>query len=311
MLSPQQQKAKDMKFIFFLNYKPYSEGPFMKYIWAIAILSSILMFLVNVVALILSYINFIEYPILLYDFIQMVNLFNLSYQVTLWFFAVVGAFAKHFNTCYYSMFFLNVSVILETILAITFIIEVNMGSFYKRRVDNGTYVVVVVMLVLIYYFLFFISSFIFYCLTKDLGEKDTENLGLLVHPVPVNLVQNISTYAQPTGAYIPPNPSAVVGNNNSNNIYNPTASQPLYSGVITQQQVHLDINEPNFYPSLNTPMNTPYSSKIVLAHPDDLVFAQNSQNAVINDAVLPSGIRVPSGVDGKAWRVVGNEIMLI
>jgi hypothetical protein len=49
---------------------------------------------------------------------------------------------------------------------------------------------------------------------------------------------------------------------------------------------------------------------ITLTHLADIAFARESQNSVVNSAVLPSGTVVPSGVDGKYWKVVGNCIIL-
>jgi fumarate reductase subunit C len=54
-----------------------------------------------------------------------------------------------------------------------------------------------------------------------------------------------------------------------------------------------------------------FEDKIVLNHPGDIAFCQTAQNAIINGIVLPSGLKVPSGKDGKNWRVIGNEITLI
>jgi hypothetical protein len=53
----------------------------------------------------------------------------------------------------------------------------------------------------------------------------------------------------------------------------------------------------------------PQSSAIVLTHPDDVVFARDAQNSIVNNVTLPSGIVIPSG-DGKNWRVVGNNVIL-
>jgi hypothetical protein len=59
----------------------------------------------------------------------------------------------------------------------------------------------------------------------------------------------------------------------------------------------------NSYPTIS-------SSSIVLTNSMDLAFAHSAQNAVVDDVVLPSGLKVPAGQDGKSWRIIGNEIVM-
>jgi hypothetical protein len=51
--------------------------------------------------------------------------------------------------------------------------------------------------------------------------------------------------------------------------------------------------------------------KIILTHQNDIIFAQNAQNSIVDGSVLPSGIVVPPSSNGMRWRVFGNEILLI
>jgi hypothetical protein len=55
----------------------------------------------------------------------------------------------------------------------------------------------------------------------------------------------------------------------------------------------------------------PNLEKIVLNYPNDITFAQSAQNAIVNNLVLPSGFKIPTGRDGKSWRIEGNEILLV
>jgi hypothetical protein len=77
----------------------------------------------------------------------------------------------------------------------------------------------------------------------------------------------------------------------------PVVIQPAY--VYTNSQSTQSIP---MFDNMNT---------IALTNQNDIVFAQGHQDAIVNDTVLPSGIRVPSGVEGKMWRIIGNEVILI
>jgi hypothetical protein len=266
-MSTPKQKAKNMKFIFAVDYKPSKQGSFMKGINGMAKFCSIFMFLINTTALIFTCIDRYDQYKFINDDIGIINIINFPYQVILWFFVALGTLTNNFKTCYYVMFFVNLSVFIETILAVIFLFAAYNHTMYSNYYQNLSYQMRIGGTIEAYYCLFIYSSWTFFWFTKDLGKKTTENDELLDHTISENL------------GYIPPNSIA--------------------------SEIHVD--ETNYHSSLDTPD----SSKIVLIHPQDLTFAQNSQNAVVNDAVLPSGMRVPSGVDGKAWRVVGNEIMLI
>jgi hypothetical protein len=54
----------------------------------------------------------------------------------------------------------------------------------------------------------------------------------------------------------------------------------------------------------------PKCERIVLTNPADIAFAQNAQNAIIDDLMLPSGIKVPCLRNSKSWRIIGNEVIL-
>jgi hypothetical protein len=51
--------------------------------------------------------------------------------------------------------------------------------------------------------------------------------------------------------------------------------------------------------------------KLILTHQDDINFASRNQNAIVSDMTLPSGIRVPSPMEGRVWRIVGSEVLLL
>jgi hypothetical protein len=50
--------------------------------------------------------------------------------------------------------------------------------------------------------------------------------------------------------------------------------------------------------------------KIVLNNPLDITFAQSAQGAMVSGIALPSGIKVPDAMEGKIWKIKGNEIVL-
>jgi hypothetical protein len=50
--------------------------------------------------------------------------------------------------------------------------------------------------------------------------------------------------------------------------------------------------------------------RIVLNDVRDIEFIASAQDAVVSGMTLPSGVEVPSPSDVRAWRVVGNEIIL-
>jgi hypothetical protein len=97
----------------------------------------------------------------------------------------------------------------------------------------------------------------------------------------------------------------------------------IINGVVAPNAIPLNVNLNTNYrnisvltvgPVANAPADInsyPSFDKITLASPVDLSFAQSAQNAVISDVVLPSGVKVPSARDGKQWRIVGNEVLLL
>ena len=106
------------------------------------------------------------------------------------------------------------------------------------------------------------------------------------------------------------NPQPIINNfnppmtntpNNNMNVQGYNSLNPNLNNQIPPQNQEYNINNynvnlPNFY---------------TLYDPNDLSFAQISQNAIVNDATLPSGFKVPSSRDGKNWRISGNTVILI
>jgi hypothetical protein len=74
--------------------------------------------------------------------------------------------------------------------------------------------------------------------------------------------------------------------------------------VIGQNLTNTDIN------LINTGCQFNSLEKIVLTDPRDLLFAQSAHEAIVNGMTLPSGVRVPYPSDSRAWKIVGNEIIL-
>jgi hypothetical protein len=86
-----------------------------------------------------------------------------------------------------------------------------------------------------------------------------------------------------------------VGNNNVKSVNIGTPGQ-------TQICVNMDKDENGEFSM---------TDRVTLTNSLDITFAQSAQNAVISEVTLPSGVKVPAARDGKNWRIVGNEILLI
>jgi hypothetical protein len=64
---------------------------------------------------------------------------------------------------------------------------------------------------------------------------------------------------------------------------------------------------------VNSNNNVDYSNeeKISLTDQRDVTYALANQSAIVTDTVLPSGLRIPASREGKVWRVIGNDILLL
>jgi hypothetical protein len=49
---------------------------------------------------------------------------------------------------------------------------------------------------------------------------------------------------------------------------------------------------------------------IILSNASDIAFARGIPNTIVSQITLPSGLVVPSGKDGKQWKVIGEKIIL-
>jgi hypothetical protein len=301
MLLSQQQKARDMKFVFSFTYHLPTFLTNSIGIWTMV--ASLIMFLINLALAIFFFVDHYH----LQHYIYLINITNVTCQTILWFFADIVAFTKRFNVCHSVMMFVNMSVILESLLVVSYLIILISFAYYKTHQDNLRLCLTTICLLMVYYVLLVISSWLFYLFTKDVGLKSEDASGPLVQPYIANNVQPVQVQpvqVQPLGTYVPPH--MILSSTNNCGQFN----QELNSAIVNPQ-VHITVVEPdaNQCPSLNA--SYVYGSKITLMHPDDLLFAKNFQNSVVNEVTLPSGIRVPNGVEGKAWRIVGNEIILI
>jgi hypothetical protein len=267
MLSP-QQKAKNLKFMFIHSYNRPSWNFFSPFFWKLAIIFSNLMFLVNVVCLILCFLynndNFF------YDYINIINISNLSCQVILWLFALTGAISKNFNMCYYSTLILNVIVYIETILAVVFLFAINWSAFYSKRSDNERFKLLTEFLNIGYILFFYFSTLLFFHFTKMLGANISDNSRPLLHSAPSN---PIKTYNQSTGTYI-------------------SASNPR-----TDVRLNASESNNNNYSSADTNLIN-NKSNAMLIH-QDLTLIHNSQNEIVNDVTLFSG-GMPNGNNGNS-----------
>jgi hypothetical protein len=50
---------------------------------------------------------------------------------------------------------------------------------------------------------------------------------------------------------------------------------------------------------------------IVLTNPVDVTFVTDKQGLIVNNTTLPSGIAVPTGGNGRNWKVSGYSIILV
>jgi hypothetical protein len=303
MLTPQQQKARDMKFVFAFTYDLPTFLTNSIGIWTMV--ASLITFLMNLALVIFFFVDHQYFK----HHIYLINLANMIYQTILWFFIIISAFTKRFGVCHPGALLINFSVVLESLLLVIYFIILSSHTFYRTNEINGMLYFATICLTLIYYIIFVISGLLFYLFTKDLGLKSEGVPVLLVQPYIANNAQSVQIQVQPiqvqpSDTYIPPH----IKLNDPN--YCGQFNQELNSAIVNQQ-VHITVAEPdaNQCPSLNA--SYVYGSKITLIHPEDLLFAENFQNSVVNEVTLPSGIRVPTGVEGKAWRIVRNEIIFI
>jgi hypothetical protein len=63
--------------------------------------------------------------------------------------------------------------------------------------------------------------------------------------------------------------------------------------------------------SLNTGLAVSQVTTIVLNNHSDIIYARDLQDMVVNQVTFPSGLVVPCGWNGKDWKVVGINIILI
>jgi hypothetical protein len=61
-------------------------------------------------------------------------------------------------------------------------------------------------------------------------------------------------------------------------------------------------------PNFDVPMD--FNPNEIPLDKDDLSFAQDNQNKVVNGIKLPSGIIIPPAENGKNWIVKGNKVVL-
>jgi hypothetical protein len=215
---------------------------------------------------------------------------------------LVGTFMKSFSVCHFGNFLLQMLLYMFAILQLIILIAVwfgwvhleNEGQTYLLdglAVFSGFILYLITVLLNLYY------CYIIYSMTKELGSG--------------NLILNQSGFGE-----ISRSNTAM-----SNKGYNP----PIYTQPTVGEQgsSFLPINEGNDSFRKDSDMDLGSSrrrsnarvshsdEKIVLCDPSDLSFAQFSQNTIVDDSTLPSGLKVPSGREGRVWRIIGSEILLI
>ena len=260
----------------------------------------------------------------------------------------IGTFGNNFKICYFGNIFLQILQILQIIAGIIF--GIILGSILDTSNvicdDYGRcYTVYLGPAILVVYVIYILIStaltlyfnYIIFSYTKQIGLG---NIALIEGQFVTNINQvNI----QPNNGYIPPqnsndalrpnqvyyqpgmnntnppmmnntnppmmnntNPSMMTNTNPPmintpyNNMNNQTSFQPIQNYQVPSQEYNINSFTTNNLPNYFT-----------LNDPNDLAFAQISQNALVSDSILPSGFKVPSSRDGKNWRIAGNMIVLI
>jgi hypothetical protein len=168
---------------------------------------------------------------------------------------------------------------------ISYILQLRCGDFWFQQMFRIEDLLEACVLVVLNVYTFYI----FYSYTKHLGLG---NLAI-INGTYAAAVNTTSNYGEILVA-----PGTVRSNLSVLNIGNPLTN----TGVA-------NINDAN---ACQTGSSYPsFEDKIVLSLPGDIAFCQTAQNAIINGIILPSGLKVPAGKDGKNWRVIGSEIILI
>jgi hypothetical protein len=172
-----------------------------------------------------------------------------------------------------------------TVFIITCATDIKIGEYWSSMLFNVQEVLITVACTAFNVY----TLYIFYSYTKHLGLG---NLAI-INGTYAAAVNTTSNYGEILVA-----PGTVRSNLSVLNIGNPLTN----TGVA-------NINDAN---ACQTGSSYPsFEDKIVLSLPGDIAFCQTAQNAIINGIILPSGLKVPAGKDGKNWRVIGSEIILI
>jgi hypothetical protein len=273
------QKARNMKLLF-LFPSTYGTGSIMGMsLRTLAILATIIQIVIQAVICLIFFLN-----VYFYDLIEFINAVIISANLLIWLVALTGPISDKFKTAYtmtilvQAMFYLNV---LATIIEIILVFIV-----YPNIYNNFIIVYYTEFLVyrsLFYYVIYVVMIYFYYSYTKNLGMS--RNPPVLVNNTTIAYVHT----NQVVSAYVPPQTVTVAH-----------TVQPAYLNVNSYPQ-----GEQVVYPTLNS------ISSIPLTHPGDVAFAQVNQNAIVSDATLPSGLKVPGCAEGKVWRIIGNEVILI
>jgi hypothetical protein len=80
------------------------------------------------------------------------------------------------------------------------------------------------------------------------------------------------------------------------------------SGVSGNSATSYKLNKSFYQDKLRYPAAI---ERYTLKFESDIEFAKNAQNSIVNESVMPSGLRIPGGRNGKNWRIFGFEVILV
>jgi hypothetical protein len=233
-----------------------------------------------------------------------IALFSLVIQEVLFYvFGLPSSCIRSFEAQFY-IFLLSIVRIVVFVKAYKAICANDFGACYKhyknlRRLTILQLVNIAAMTILRPYLIVFdiviltpvilniYSLYVLFSFTKYLGLGNLEIIDSNPPPIAVPLSMSNNTTEllnQPVTDY--------------RNIVNNATSL-----VIGAQNEVSDINDINSHSMI-------VLEKIALTSSIDISFAQSAQNAIVNDLVLPSGVRVPTGKHGMCWRIAGTDIIL-
>jgi hypothetical protein len=293
-----------MKFLFFLNVSPITS-----LLCGISlILGTQVICLIGIIAeiLCLTLINInyeatAFYTILVFAIIRCLILLIIVY----------GSCKRHFMVCYFGNAVNQFLFIINQLMGFILFICICAGTI-RLKYKGSYYAVngVGILSAIIFYVLGFVINlyfcYVIFSMTKELGMG---NLDVRVEPTQCNTTTpntipysyNPPTYAQPKVLQTDPctYEASPPSNINNNAVLDYQCSMRTEVGSRRRSNAIANVSYPAF------------EDKILLFDPNDIAFAKMSQNTIVNDSTLPSGLKVPPGKEGRVWRIIGTEVILI